>query len=484
MLLPHGLTPVGACLALITTPAFAQRDAGIRMGDHFRVIPHLGAVSEALTEELVLAALETAEAAWVHASEVYGLDPAAATEGPLRIHLYRDRAAFDDACFRCEGSTWPNNSGLTSGTWGIALVLLGRGLSDEALAAVGLTDADRELVAHEATHLLGSHLAPGYGAHPSWLTEGLAEWVAERTTLETSDEGRRPTIDSRQAHLVELLALGRLPGLWDLLRDELDELDTYRRYALYGSFVGFLLSGADSYALERVLRETSPDAEPGEVRRLFLSGLGEDSLDGLERRFRESLLRSTPSWTLGSGVLQSDGADGWWQLASQYESAVAWRLPAVDTEGDYQLTGSFTLSPGDEQRLEVRLGHRGQTEIGTGTGTETGTGKGNGNDRHWVERYLTVSFEPDGVTVRDHEHWRDGGWTSRGAGELAQAPTSIEAGEPHSFHITVQGRRLTVHLDDERLLEARLTEHTTAGRWGLGAGPGSFGRWANLRLVR
>lgn len=481
-LLPHALAPAGAILALVATPALAQRNAGILEGDHFRVIPHLGSTSDALREELVLAALESAEAAWVHATAVYGLDPESSAQGPLRIHLYRERAAFDDACFRCEGRTWPNNSGLTSGNWGIALIHLGRGLPDAALAAVGLTDADRELVAHEATHLLGSHLAAGYAAHPSWLTEGVAEWVAQRSTLdESGDEAPRPTIDSRQAHLQELLSRGELPGLWSLLRDELDELDTYRRYALNGSFVGFLLAGSDSRALQRVLRETRADTEPGEVLRLFLSGLGEGSLDGLEQRFRRSLLQSTPSWSLGSGVLQSAGADGWWQLAPQNEPAVAWRLPAV-AEGDYQLTGRFSLSPGATQRLEVRLGRTLAIETLRGA------------PRHWDERYLSVSFEAHGVSVRAHEDWRKGGRSSRSAEELAQAPLSIGHAEAHAFRISVRGERLTVQLDGQPLLEARLTGHSSAGQssagqssagqWGLAAGPGSFGRWSDLRLVR
>lgn len=472
MLLPHALAPVGALLALISTPALAQRNAGILEGDHFRVIPHLGSTSDALREELVLAALETAEAAWLHASEVYGLDPESSAQGPLRIHLYRERAAFDDACFRCEGHTWPNNSGLTSGRWGIALIHLGRGLPDEALAAVGLTDADRELVAHEATHLLGSHLAAGYAAHPSWLTEGVAEWVARRSTLdESGGENPRPTIDSRQAHLRELLIRGELPGLWSLLRDELDELDTYRRYALNGSFVGFLLAGPDSKALERVLRETSADAEAGQVRRLFLSGLGEDSLEGLEQRFRQSLLQCAPSWYLGSGVLQSAGADAWWQLAPQNEPAVAWRLPAVEQD-DYQLTGSFTLSPGAGQRLAVRLGR--SFEIETVAAAPS----------HWDERFLTVSFEAQGVSVRAHENWRKPGHLRRSARELARAPISIRPGDPCTFRITVRQGRLTVQLDGQPLLEARLADHRTAGQWGLAAGPGSFGRWKDLRLVR
>ena len=285
------------------------------------------------------------------------------------------------------------------------------------------------------------------------------------------DEQRRPTVDSRQAHLRELLTRGELPGLWALLRDELDELDTYRRYALTGSFVGFLLAGSDRQALERVLQETSADAEPGEVRRLFLSGLGKSSLEGLEQRFRQGLLQSAPSWTLESGVLQSDGPDGWWQLAPQNEPAVAWRLPAV-AEGDYQLTGSFTLSPGAGQRLEVRLGRSFEIETLTAAA------------RHWDERYLTVNFEPDGVSVRAHENWRKGGRSSRSARELAQAPISIGPDDPHPFRITVRRERLTVQLDGEPLLEARLTDHSTVGQWGLGAGPGSFGRWGDLRLVR
>jgi len=478
MLPPHAFAPAAALLALATAPAFAtapalaQRDAGIREGDHFRIIPHLGAGPAGLTGELVLAALETAEATWVHAAGVYGFDPEDAVPGPLRIHLYRDRAAFDDACFRCEGRTWPNNSGLTSGNWGIALILLGRGLSDAALSAVGLTDADRELVAHEATHLLGSHMAPGYAAHPAWLTEGVAEWVALRVARGEGPSGTvRPTIDSRLAHLKELLSRDEFPRLWALLRDELDDLDTYRRYALYGAFVQFLLTGSDAARLERVLCSTPASAEPGEVRRLFLSGLGEDALEELEQRFLASLQQSTPRWALGAGVLQADGRDRWWQLAPEHEPAVAWRLPAVE-EGDYSLTGNFSLSPGARQRLEVRLGR----------GLELG--RLSAGTRSWKEHYLAVTFGPADVRVGAYWNRGEPGLTSRGGKELARTTVSLEPGTQHAFRIMARGGRLLVQLDGEPQLEVGLGEHSALGQWGVSAAPGSFGRWAHLRLVR
>ncbi|MEE8467073.1 MAG: hypothetical protein V3T22_01375, partial [Planctomycetota bacterium] len=89
-----------------------------------------------------------------------------------------------------------------------------------------------------------------------------------------------------------------------------------------------------------------------------------------------------------------------------------------------------------------------------------------------------------GVSVRAHENWRKAGRSSRRAEELARAPISIGAAAAHVFRITVRHGRLTVQLDGQPQLEALLADHRTAGQWGLAAGPGSFGRWRELRLVR
>ena len=264
-----------------------QRDDGVREGDVFRIVPHF-ANGGALAEE----ALAAAEASWEHALEAYGVEAQPGRER-LRIHLYRSRAEFNDACFRCEGRTWPSHSGLTSGQWGIALVLCGSGLGDEAVRALGLTDHDRELVAHEAAHLIGNAYVPGYAHYPAWLAEGLAESVAVRTF---AGEQGRPSIDSRSAWLQELAAQGRLPAIEDVIAGDLEDLEPYHEYALLGLLFEHLKGGE----LERLrqLQQELIERPWAKVRSVWLDAL---DLERIGAGFSERLAARQPRWAIGGG---------------------------------------------------------------------------------------------------------------------------------------------------------------------------------------
>ena len=417
-----------------------QRDDGVREGDVFRIVPHFangGALAEA--------ALAAAEASWEHALEAYGVEAQPGRER-LRIHLYRSRAEFNDACFRCEGRTWPSHSGLTSGQWGIALVLCGSGLGDEAVRALGLTDHDRELVAHEAAHLIGNAYVPGYAHYPAWLAEGLAESVAVRTF---AGEQGRPSIDSRSAWLQELAAQGRLPAIEDVIAGDLEDLEPYHEYALLGLLFEHLKGGE----LERLrqLQQELIERPWAKVRSVWLDAL---DLERIGAGFSERLAARQPRWAIGGGSLERDGTR-WLVVATERASAAAWRV-------DGPVAAPFTLgalvSPG-KGAVELRVGRR------VVQGAE-----------HWVETFLSVVVEAQGVSVERVKRQGSGKEVEETSEVLGQSRGAV-TGE---LTLHVSAAELIVAIDGiERLCVGVAVPR---GQWGVGASAGSWGWLRGLAI--
>lgn len=413
--------------ALLACAALGQ-DQGVRQGDHFRVVPHFpdgGALAEA--------ALAAAEAAWPLACAAYGLAPPDPGRHRMVVHLYRSREAFDEGCLRCEERTWPAHSGLTSGRWGIALVHIGRGLDDAAMDALGLTDPDEELIAHEAAHLIGHHHVLGYEDHPAWLTEGLAEAVATRVA------GGTPSVQSRMAWLGDLQARGRLPGVARVVAGDLEPLDEFRRYSLYAALFDHI-DREEPRLLGRLRRGRV--LEPSQALRL-------------DAALRDQLAASRPRWAVGEGAFEQDG-DRWRLVARAGQDLDVWSLSGDTTPPVVE--GRLELGRG---ALEVRVGrellHHGES---------------------WAERFVVARFDRQGVALLLREE--HGGAEARGAEETALATWTGLLPDGARTRVAVDGSGTRVEVAGEVVVHT--DEGADGTSWGLGATPGSWGWIADLRV--
>src|SRR5207344_2079596 len=92
----------------------------------------------------------------------------------------------------------------------------------------------RHLLAHEAAHLVRYSVSPAFRRHPGWLSDGAAIWIEEQSTAargwSTGDEDPYVAYDMILAQ--KRLAAGTLPSVRKILKDEIDDLDMYERYAV------------------------------------------------------------------------------------------------------------------------------------------------------------------------------------------------------------------------------------------------------------
>jgi len=169
---------VVALAALAVVAMSSRAPAGLalikRVGPHFRVLCHF---DDSTSAE---AALETAEAIWPRAAELYGL-PDAPLDPPLDVHLYRRAEDYLAVERELVGGKFDRNLAFSSFDTASSYVPVQPDLTDDALASVGLTAQTRHNVAHEATHLVSYRATPNFRSFPQWATEGAAVWVESET---------------------------------------------------------------------------------------------------------------------------------------------------------------------------------------------------------------------------------------------------------------------------------------------------------------
>ena len=125
------------------TNAISAAGESSKAGEHFRVVCHFDG------DEIVSAALKTAEAVWPVADELFGIK-AAAPKSPLEIHLYRNAADYERAESALTGGRFKANLAFLQEGANAAHVAVQPDCTDATLQAVGLNAQTRRLIAHEA----------------------------------------------------------------------------------------------------------------------------------------------------------------------------------------------------------------------------------------------------------------------------------------------------------------------------------------------
>lgn len=453
-------------LTALLSPGFAQESVQapvVRRGDVFEVACRFG---DAGAAELALAA---AEAAWPLASALYGV--AAHPEEPYTIQLFQNPEDYRAVERVVTGGRFRNNLAFTSWDSRKTYITVQPECSEAIQARVGLPALTRRLLLHEATHLVCYHAMANYRAHPEWIAEGLANWVADEVMRAKGWSSGRETepLTATDIHAVQsMLEAGTLPSVDQIFADDLAAMFEGQRYALAWTFVDFLMRTRRA-AFTEVLRELgtlSGSDLPARLKLVLEQRLAPDGTAALDAEYHAYLRAFVPEWRVSVRSLASlEG--GWLQLAFRRTAASAW-LANTDLGAAFTVQGELELLDGEwKSSARILLGQR---------ATEGGH----------QENYAYVEFEAGfGVRVRQAQLARtDKGW-SLGVLELEGAEVeSVRVGEPIAFRVEVAGGQLRVFVDKELVLDEALDPETLSGAVGLGAAGGSAVLWRAFEVER
>jgi len=444
---------VATAVVLVAASAPAAPDVVLKVGPHFRVICHFG------DEDAAAAALDTVEAIWPVASELYGLS-AAPLESPLSVHLYRRAAGYLAAVREIAGPAFDRNLAFSSFDTRSSYVAVQPDLTDDAFAAVGITAQTRHLLAHEAAHLVRYLASPTFRWHPDWLSDGAAIWIEEQALAARGWSGgdEDPYVASDMILAQKRLAGGSLPSATKILRDETKDLGMYERYAIRKLLFRRLITRKDASAFREALgKALKVERGPDYAARFFdvaTAPYALEGLDGLDLDFEQFVRSQTPAWDEVFRALSTSG-DAWTHAAFAEDNAVAWRTSPIGADA-YEIRGQIEILPG--------IGKVNQMNVLLGRAKDVG--------------FVSVAFVAGyGVDVLRYDT-KDDRWHRLGAG-----PTkAVQTWRRLPFRVVVDGAKLRVLVDGIEVVAADVKDHPMTGAWGLGVQAGGAGVWRGVKV--
>ncbi len=429
-----------------------QGKTTVRTGKHFRVVCHFDSARAA--DE----ALATVEALWAKAAAFYKIRRA--SKAPLSLHLYRDTASYEAAEKKLTGGAFKRNLAFAHHESQSAHVALQPWVNDTFLAEQGLPYQTRNLVAHEAAHLVRFVEATNYRSHPDWFCDGSAQYLKYEAMAELgliTDVLADPMSATSFGRVLALHKADKLPAVGALLRDDVAELEFFQRYGARRLFFRFLASGkhrAKLQSLWKAMRGMGGGSDFTErVRKEFKKLLGKTAYARLDEDYTAWLTRQKPVWEEVFRSLETAGA-GWTQVAFASKNALAWKTQPVGAT-TYVLSGAVEILPAKGKQMNLLL-------------ARSGAG------------FVSVAFTSDyGITVFDYQSKNGGSWYSL----LAAKSPAVVRGAPIPFEIRVDGRTLRVIVAGKDLGEAEIPKHhTMSGAWGLGAQSEAVGIWHGVAV--
>ncbi len=478
---PRGARTVAGALtlALLTPLAVGQERFVSAAGEHFR------AICQFSSPEVASLALETAEAAWPIAAELYGVKEA--PREPYRIHLLPDVDSYRRLEKRLTGGTFASNLAFSSWKTKESYIAMQpqRARGEEWPALPVLT---RRLIAHEATHLVLYHSDPDFETVPAWLTEGIAELVADEV-LRAQGWAESETADPYTASRIVWLR-DRYYGNDRRSAQHLIEtaLQGHGGYALQGTLFSFLREQEGAVSLEEFLRRSrtidrDPEVASKEFQTLFkgtFAPQGPAQMAALEDAFTTRLLASAPVWyEEGRSLERAPDGVGWVQIAFPDLPALAWRL-------DPRLSGVTRI----RARIEIvrsSASHGATLYLG-------GRGRSGSEKRGAI---LAIDLDADhGVRLRVSSGslyeapppWAEEGQgtdeSQKSEGTLTCTSVRPPLATPFELVLRVDEGRCAIAIDGVPVLECPTDAYEASGRLGLGAPRGGLVRWRALDIER
>jgi hypothetical protein len=427
-----------------------------RTGQHFRVWCHFD------DEKTADAALETVEAVWPSSSSLFGL-PDRPLEPPLDVHLYRRAADYLAVERQITGGRWAENLGFSDVGTRASHVPVQPDISDETLAAVGLTAQTRHTLAHEAVHLVSYRATAGSRTPPEWVSEGAAIWIERQTLVArgwSAGDEEDPFAATDMVAARELLAGGALPTATQILRGEAQRFGFRQRYAMQWLLFRRLITRNDGAKFRSALLEamrTPPGADHTKrFNAVVTTPYGTEGGDGLDLDFEQYVRSQRPAWVEPHRALSTAGG-AWVQAAFADTKAIAWRTAPVGASR-YEIRGEVEILPG--------LGERDQANVLFGRDDDDG--------------YVSVAFAArDAVGIWRYLK-REDRWERLGAG----ATNALQLRRRVPFRIMVDRGRITVRVDGAEVVSADVKDRPLSGAWGLGVHQGAAAVWRRVRVEK
>lgn len=419
----------------------------VREGEHFRLHCHFD--SGRAADE----ALASVEALFPAAVELYGPE-----ERELRdVHLYRDAESYRAVDEKLTRGAFAKNLAFAHFDTRSAHVALQPELGDAALERFGLPQITRELLAHEAAHVLRYDSFPNYRGHPRWFVDGAADWLDGRA-LEALGVDTSSAVDPEASTtLRRLQEMEERPTAKDALSTPLEDLPFYEGYAARELWFRFLMEEEPKRTravIAEIRRQggTNRESFTGQTYERVKKEFG-SRLKALDKRFKKWVEAEEPAWQQVYRSLERRDEDGetvWVQMAFDSVNAIAWRTEPADKKR-YAIRGELEIVPGPMQQMNLLLGR---------------------GDRGFVSVAFVAGF---GVTVFDYVS-EGSAWNQLASVESA----AVRTGEPFAFEARVKGRALTIRIGGEDVVTIDDTKHDLRGPWGLGAQTSSVGAWRRL----
>ncbi len=429
----------------------------VASGAHFRVTAHFD------DDKIAAEALAAAEAAWSWTVDLFGA-PQIDEAKPLEVHLYRTIADYEAAEEPLTHGAYKRNLAFTSHETGAAYIALQPDVSDSVLKRIGLPLLTRQLIAHEAVHVIVGRAWQNHRTLPLWLKEGSATWICEQAMKKQGwiQSAMDDPMNAASAVRVRRLeADKKLPSLSAVFDDLLGELEFNDRYSVWQVTFAYLGQEKQSGALTRILAgarqmgggETHA-ASVADLARAELSSGGD--LAARDRELTAFVRALAPRWDEVHRSLDTHD-DTFVQAAFTTSNAICWRTEDVGV-ARYEISGELEIFPGNSHQQNLLLAR-----------TRNG--------------FVQVAFTADyGVDVFEYDNRRLGSaqWKRLGTAKV----DTVVAGKTIEFRVRVSKSKLSVEVTGKRACEVDTGDHAMQGAYGLGAVAGSAGTWRKVQLKK
>ncbi len=452
-------------ILLCAGPAVAEEETTRQRGKHFEVVLHFE------SKRCAREALEVVEALWTHAAEFYDLRERK-PEKLLEVHLYRDIADYEAAEAKLTKGAFKRNLAFAHFDTKSAHVSMQPEVSDDVLQQQGLPLQTRNLLAHEAAHVVRYAMLPNFRDHPDWFEDGAAQWLKYETLLglKLIDGIEEDPMSSRAIGRVQkALADGRLPSVAALLEDKKGDLDFYERYAARRLLVTYLTTGDHKprfAKFRKALRRMGGGrGYTTRAHARLREAFGAKAYGELEAGFQAWVRERKPQWYEIYRSLDARGST-WRQSAFSGKNAIAWRTadawpkPAGGKAKPpaYRLTGELEIIPSYGKQMNLLLGK---------------------SDAGFISVAFTAGY---GLNVFDFN-----AKTNRWNRLASVKCPDLEHGKRVRFQVRIEGGKLlgavgpAKHKRGVEFEVAIPAHHPMNGPWGVGAQKGTSGVWYGVK---
>lgn len=404
-------------------------------------------------DEVAQAALDTAEAVWPFAQQIYGAS-LSRPKDPLVLKLYRKQEDTAAAVADLSGDKFQFDATFIDEATKTAHATLLPNCSGRALRQFGLLSSMRRAIARDAAALLATYAQPNRAKQPNWMSRGAAWWISNQTVVKMNQAPafeKDPFIGGYIHVLALEMKKGELPSTGTALLEQFTANQSGLRDAEAMCLFQFLMS-KPAYKFDQVLAKARALPKDDELTKTAVGILTKiTKIETLDADYRAWLKALAPPWREVTSSFTPVGP-AFRQAAGAEANAIAWNTKSIQ-KPNFTISGELTILDGNEKQLNIHF-----------AGQDTG--------------FMMLGLDAGNGLILNTYDGTTNNWT-----ELATADSQlVRANEKFSFSITVGDGLVLVKIDNVDVMKAEIRQRNTTGLWGLGALAGSAGTWESLKL--